>query len=85
MQPTSSDKDKLAEATDFKEAENYLKANKYIQKNVCFELIILDSVTETRKQLMAVNSDYFVPAVLYPQRLVMLKVLLINFILTCHQ
>lgn len=72
LQPTL-DKNKLAEATDFKEAENYLKANKYIQKNVCFELIILDSVTETRKQIMAVNSDYFIPAVLYPQRLVSLQ------------
>ncbi len=73
LQPIPSDKDRLAEATDFREAEDYLKANRYIQENVCFEMIILDYVTELREQIMAVNSDYFIPAVLYPQRLINLQ------------
>ncbi len=73
-QSISTEGDKLVEAIEsIKQAENYLKANKYVLENICFELIILNSVTETRNQLLAVNSDYFIPAVLYPQRLISLQ------------
>lgn len=69
-----SEGDKLIDAIDsIKETENYLKANKFVQENICFELIILNSVTLTRNQLLAVNSDYLIPAVLYPQRLICLQ------------
>lgn len=74
LQPTPFERDKLGEAIEsIKKTENYLKANKYIIENVCFELIILNSFTETHNQLLAVNSDYFIPAVLYPQRLIYLQ------------
>ncbi|NJM69333.1 MAG: hypothetical protein HC862_03360 [Scytonema sp. RU_4_4] len=70
----SSEEDSITKALDsIKEAENYLKANKYVRENVCFELIILNSVTEIRQQLLAVNSDYRLPAVLYPQRLIQMQ------------
>jgi hypothetical protein len=65
---------KLFEAIEsFKKTESYLKNNKYIRENPCFELIILNSVTQTRKQLLRVNSDYYIPAVLYAQRLISLQ------------
>ena len=74
LQATPFEGDKLSEAIEsIKNTENYLKANKYILENVCFELIILNSFTETRNQLLAVNSDYYIPAVLYPQRLIYLQ------------
>jgi DNA-binding CsgD family transcriptional regulator len=74
LQTTPFEEDKLGEAIEsIKQTEDYLKANKYIFENVCFELIILNSFIETRNQLLAVNSDYYIPAVLYPQRLIYLQ------------
>jgi hypothetical protein len=56
-----------------KDAENRLKTNDYIRDNTCFKSIILNSITETSKQLFDVTSGYCIPAVLYPQRLVHLQ------------
>ncbi|MBD2770689.1 LuxR C-terminal-related transcriptional regulator [Iningainema tapete] len=73
-EPISSNDDGISRALDsIKETENCLKANQYVRENVCFELIILNSVTEIRHQLLGVNSDYRIPAVLYPQRLIQMQ------------
>ncbi len=56
-----------------KEAENRLITNDYIRDNTCFKSIILNSITETSKQLVDATFGYCIPAVLYPQRLVNLQ------------
>jgi DNA-binding CsgD family transcriptional regulator len=72
--PVENNQAKLVQTIDsIKSAGNYLKANQYVIKNICFQQIILNSVTEIHNQLLAVDSDYYIPGVLYPQRLISLQ------------